>query len=402
MTEFKEFKQFNVNGIPVNYLYDSSNLIFSRIFFFIGASYEPPGKRGISHLIEHTNFMKKTFNESKKNYILLDKKGVYNATTWWDYTSHYFKAKKGEFENAFKINLDIALNFSVSPSEFEKEKRVIINELNDKKQDPENLADILILKKIYGIDVDAEVIGNKEDLKKITFNDAKEWFNKYYVPKNMEFVFIGNISEGYIRKIVSINLKNLKDEGIKPKIIDTKFTPGNFEFIGKKEKKQRILRIDYPAFSIKSDNHLYQEIFAGIFGTNFSSLLYTSLTLKEGKTYSPRCDLKLTDAFNQMSIEVECSKKNLPFVKEKVSEIFENFPKNKDLEKILESSKKQLILGKLDIGSGDEDLEIERIKRDSSLQEDIEAIKKTTIDDILNVWRGFKNNEPTIIISAKD
>ncbi|MBQ3572660.1 MAG: insulinase family protein, partial [Clostridia bacterium] len=97
----------------------------------IGSAYETPEENGISHFIEHVNFKGTTTRSSFEISDEVDSIGAQiNAFTAKDVTCYYIKCIDEHTEKSFEILSDIFLNSVYPEEELEKERTVIIEEIN--------------------------------------------------------------------------------------------------------------------------------------------------------------------------------------------------------------------------------------------------------------------------------
>src|SRR4029079_9714539 len=117
-----------------------------------GSKYETKKLNGISHFLEHMCFKgtekrPKAIDISKE----LDALGSqYNAFTSQEYTGYYAKSDARHFKKIFDIVSDIYLNSTFPDAEIEKEKGVIIEEINMYEDMPSRHVQDLMMKLLYG------------------------------------------------------------------------------------------------------------------------------------------------------------------------------------------------------------------------------------------------------------
>lgn len=135
-----------------------------------GAIHEPKHLSGISHLLEHMLFKSKGIVKNMTNNGIL-----YNAHTSHDYTLFFVICDAKYSLQAFKFLKNIVSVFSVTPSDFEKEKKVVLEELA--------LVTSFSTLSHYlhkGTPYESRVIGNKHTLEQITLKDVKNYYEKHY------------------------------------------------------------------------------------------------------------------------------------------------------------------------------------------------------------------------------
>ena len=114
---------------------------FSLGFWFnVGSRDEIPENNGITHFIEHMLF-KGTKNRSAKRIAddIESYGGYLNAFTSKEHTCYYGRGLSNHLEKTFDVLSDMIQNPSFKPLEIKKEAGVIIDELNDVQDNPEEL-----------------------------------------------------------------------------------------------------------------------------------------------------------------------------------------------------------------------------------------------------------------------
>jgi len=127
----------------------------------------------------------------------LDKLGChYNAFTNQEYTGYFAKADNASFGKILDIVSDIYLNPTFPEKEMEKEKGVIIEEINMYKDLPQAIVSNEFIKLLYG-DQPAGwfIAGLKENILKMKRSDFVDYCKKHYVAEATTVVVAGNVEE---------------------------------------------------------------------------------------------------------------------------------------------------------------------------------------------------------------
>jgi len=187
------------------------------IYVNIGSIYEEKEYRGISHLLEHMMF--KTNRKYKASEIDMGLElngGFANAMTSTHYTIYFVECIKEKFDKIIDILFSMFENDKFLEDEFEKEKKVIISEIERIRNDPEERLFSLIQRSVFGdSDYGEEIGGSRESVENITKDILEEFKAKYYTPKNMFILLEGNVTEKDI-EIVKRYFSKL--EGDRPKL----------------------------------------------------------------------------------------------------------------------------------------------------------------------------------------
>src|SRR5574343_674288 len=150
-----------------------------------GSKYEDKKINGISHFLEHMCF-KGTQKRPRAIDISKELDAIgsqYNAFTAQEYTGYYAKADAKHFKKIFDVVSDIYLNSTFPETEMQKEKGVIIEEINRYEDMPHRHVQDLIMKLLYG-DQPAgwNIAGEKENILKMKRGDFVKYKGEHYLP----------------------------------------------------------------------------------------------------------------------------------------------------------------------------------------------------------------------------
>ena len=175
-----------------------------------GSRNEHQGNRGVSHFLEHMFFKgTKRLPTSLDVVEPLDKiGGQYNAFTGEEYTGYFAKVDADHTNLALEWVADIFLNSQLPAKEIQKEKGVVIEELNMHKDIPMSRVDVLWHELLYG-DQPAgwDIVGTKKSILSLSRKDLQEYVKDQYVASNTLVCVAGNIQakqiEEQVRKLFS-------------------------------------------------------------------------------------------------------------------------------------------------------------------------------------------------------
>ena len=193
------------NGLQVVVIPDTrAPVVTHMIWYRIGAADEPKGKSGIAHYLEHLMF-KGTPNNPGGTFSAKVAKigGQENAFTSSDYTAYYQRVAKEQLGLVMGLEADRMQNLVLSEATARPELQVILEERSMRvDSDPsallgEALDDALFLNHPYRI----PVIGWRREMEGLTFQDAIDFYNRYYTPQNAVLVVAGDTDEATVRKL---------------------------------------------------------------------------------------------------------------------------------------------------------------------------------------------------------
>ncbi len=264
-----------------------------------GSDYEPKEINGISHFLEHMCF-KGTVKRPTSKVISheLDALGCqYNAFTGSEYTGYYAKGDSKNFKQMFDIVSDIYLNSTFPVSEMEKEKGVIVEEINMYEDMPASHVQDLFTEVLYG-DQSAgrSTLGTKDNIYKMVRDNFVNYKKAHYVAENTVVVVSGNITSGEVYKEI---IKYFKDVPVfkgakKPKTKDSQLKPN--VLIKYKETDQTHFVLGVRTFSIFDKRNTIVSLLSGVLGAGMSSRLFSKLREEMGVAYYVR-------AYNQASLD---------------------------------------------------------------------------------------------------
>ena len=156
------------------------NSVSIGIWVKVGSRNENVENNGISHFIEHMLF-KGTKNRSAKEIAnCIDKVGgQLNAFTSKESTCFYAKVLDTHFDIALDVLADMFFNSNFSPEEIEKEKGVIIEEINMYEDSPEDLVHDLFNQAVWsGNPLGMSILGTEKSLKNLNRDSIVEYFKK--------------------------------------------------------------------------------------------------------------------------------------------------------------------------------------------------------------------------------
>ncbi len=244
---------------------------------------------GISHLVEHmlfkgTGSLKVGEIEQKiKSYG-----GNINGFTSYDYTGYQAVVYNQYLDDTLKILYGMLSEASFDPQEFEKEKGVIINEINLNLDEPEGQLQQLFFSTAYtSHPYHFPVIGQLPIFKKLIRQDALDFYHKNYVPNRTVLVVCGNVdTKKTIAKVGEI-FKNWPGDFSLIRVSTTEPKQLNLRRIDKPAKvKLAHILLGFHTVSLRNDDMYPLDVLASILGSKESSRLNQEIHKKLGLVYA--------------------------------------------------------------------------------------------------------------------
>lgn len=253
-----------------------------------GSKYENRRNNGISHFLEHL-FFKGTVKRPTPVALAgeLDSLGgEYNAFTSKEYTGYWVKVAATKVKPALDLVSDMLLNSKFDPAEIEKERGVIIEELNMYEDNPLMHVEDVFETCLYG-DTPAgwETIGTKENIRRFTREDFIKYLNAQYGAKSVYVILAGGINETdkkAARKMFQVFSVN--DWQNKLPVKEKQTAPRLRSVL--KKIDQVNLSLGVRAYPIDHPEELKVKLLSVILGGSMSSRLFDSLRGQSGLAYS--------------------------------------------------------------------------------------------------------------------
>ncbi len=219
------YERILANGLKVIVKPDHrAPVVISQVWYKVGSSYESGGTTGVSHVLEHMMFKgTKKFPPGEFNKIIARNGGEDNAFTSKDYTAYYQKLEKSRLKVSFELESDRMRGLLLPEDEFKKEIMVVMEERRMRTDDkPQSLT----YEQFNATAFDSSgyhnpVIGWMDDLKNMTVDDLRQWYERYYAPNNATLVVVGDVEPEAVFKLAKQyfgHLKPFKVKSVKPRI----------------------------------------------------------------------------------------------------------------------------------------------------------------------------------------
>ncbi len=278
-----------------------------------GSEYETKDINGISHFLEHLVF-KGTTKRPAAGMISAELDGLgaqYNAFTSQQYTGYWAKVQSPKTKEAIELVCDLYLNPIFNEAEMNKERGVIIEELNMYEDTPMRKVGDYFTELLYG-DQPAgwDIGGTAEVIKKITRQQVADYRSLHYVPGKTTVVVAGDFSKKQVLADIIRSCGSMKKapKVAKPKTIESQ--KNQAVFLKSKESQQSHLVLGVRAFDMYDKRRHALELVSAVLGSGMSSRLFHRVREELGAAYYVRCgaDLSTDHGFLAVSAGVDHAK----------------------------------------------------------------------------------------------
>lgn len=321
---------------------ENSNSVTCMILVGAGSKYETKDINGISHFLEHM-FFKGTKNRPTTLSIseTLDSVGgEYNAFTSKEITGFWAKVDKRHADTALDWLSDIFLNSKFDEKEMEKEKGVIIEEVNMYLDTPTAYVGDLWEELLYG-DQPAgwKVIGEKTNIMAFDKQKLLDYYKSHYSPKNTIVVVAGYIDCKGIEQKVRNYFKDIKDALPKPKLAVEEFQKEPAILLQNKKTDQTHFCLGARAYNLFDKRRYALALLAVILGGNMSSRLFIKIRERNGLAYSIHTSTDIFTDTGYLMTQAGIDRKNLEKSVKFILEEYKDLKNKKITEKELQKAK---------------------------------------------------------------
>ena len=192
------------NGIRIIHKSSPTNVAYCGIAIDAGTRDELPAEYGIAHFCEHVMFKG---TKRRKSWHIINRMeavgGDLNAYTNKEETVVYAAFMKSHICRAVELISDIVLNSTFPQVEIEKEKEVIVEEIESYNDSPADLIFDEFEDLIYeGEDLGHDILGNADYIRHYNHDDLAAFTSRMYSPSRMVFFVFGDYEFSRLKKII--------------------------------------------------------------------------------------------------------------------------------------------------------------------------------------------------------
>jgi zinc protease len=200
------------NGLQVVFQHDERfPLVSVRMYVRAGSVMEEPEQAGISHLLEHMVFKGREAQDGAAERV--EAVGGYiNAATSFDYTMYMLDLPDEHLGLGLSVLKDMIFEVTIDPEEMERERKVVISELERGEDSPTSL----LFKKTQGLvwkgtGYELPIIGSRETLASLTPKNIEDYVAKHYQPQSMVLVVVGNVGKDQAMGLINDTFGGLRN-----------------------------------------------------------------------------------------------------------------------------------------------------------------------------------------------
>ena len=266
----------------------SAQSVTCAIMLAAGSRYETPETNGIAHFSEHM-FFKGTEKRPTARDISKEIDGIggeFNAFTGKEYTGYYVKCAAESRDVALDVLVDMLRNSKFAQEEIDREKGVIIEEMNMYFDTPRDYIGGVYEELLYGDQpLGWDIIGRKETVRSATHDTFLHYIDHWYKPGRMVLGVGGAIGDGLHEKVAEL-LGDLPggDTG-EPAPIQLAQANGSRVKVHTKQSDQAHICLGVYSYPLVHPDRYALQVLATILGGGMSSRLFTEVRERRGLAY---------------------------------------------------------------------------------------------------------------------
>jgi predicted Zn-dependent peptidase len=363
------------------------------IMLAAGSRYETPDTNGVAHFAEHM-FFKGTERRPTAREIGMEVDslgGEFNAFTSKEYTGYYIRCAADYLDRALDVLVDMLRHSRFDPEEIEREKGVIVEEMNMYFDTPRDFIGGVYDHLLYDDQpLGWDVIGRKETIRAATRDTFLDYIGHWYKPERM-VVGLGGRLPGNELELIQGLLGDLEPEPTGAPDPTTATGNGSRVAIHHKDSDQAHLILGVPSYPLVHPDRWALQMLSTVLGTGMSSRLFTEVRERRGLAYYVYAhNQSYTDAgslFSQAGVDINRSQEAVETIVREFRRIADEPVPEEELEKARALAKGRFVLrlenpqGMIVFGLGRE------VLNDPVLEPDevIAGVDAVTADDIQRV-----------------
>ncbi len=391
------------NGITVLFEKNSSKSVAAEVMFKFGSNFEDKQTLGLAHFLEHMLFEgTKNRRNSREIANEIEKYGgEFNAYTTGDRTAFFIKIINKRFETALDILSDMVANPLFDDKILEKEKQVVLKEINMITDDP-RLHQWILFQKILFNKHPAKnpTYGSVDTVKSLDRKQVAEYYYSHYIPNNMIISISGNVgntgemTEKYFGKLKP---KKLITRPVVNELPQTKIK----KFVEKKKTLNSYMVLGYKTVSRLHEDSYVFDVITAILGRGQSGWVFDEIRNKRGLAYQVGVNSEMESDYGMFAVYTGLDRKNIEKAKDIILQQFRRLETltNKDLEEA-----KTYIEGNNALQTEDnlhhaDNLAFwESIKDARLFYSYLQNVKKVTTEDVKRIAGKYLNQNYTLVV----
>ncbi|MFN2556692.1 MAG: M16 family metallopeptidase [Nitriliruptorales bacterium] len=255
----------------------------------VGSRDEEGSDQGASHFLEHLLFKGTEQRSAKQIAEEIDSVGGdLNAFTSKEYTCFYARVLDHDLPVAADVLADMVSSATISSTDVEQERHVVLEEINIHFDTPEDLVHSDFAQVLFdGHPLAREVLGTADSLASMSRPQVHDYYTRYYSPVNLTIAVAGNVSHGRVLELAESLVGDLgRPSGVRPQ----RTTPDNYAGgkVGIRSRPTEQAHVVLGTRGLRRDDERRFVLYVlnTVLGAGMSSRLFQGIREERGLAYS--------------------------------------------------------------------------------------------------------------------
>lgn len=318
----------------------------ANLYFLAGSIFENEKEEGLAHAIEHMLFKEESSSALVKE---MEREGAQiNAYTYKEYVCFELDCAASLLKKFLPSFLSLFLNPVFKPEDLELEKKVILQELREDKDDHETEGMEFLYKKNFPRALGHSIGGSLANVRSFTVKELESFYNRYYLPERMVLSVVSgkpfNALEEILSKALSAHPQKIKAP-YRPKIAGRFSKLEHSRSKLKRSMESSILFYSFDGPSVTHQDYYNYLVLDEYLLGGMSSKLFLELREKYGYVYGLGSALNSYAQQGSYMMIFHSLKENIPKIRAKVDGILRELALEGFDESEIESIKKRVAIG---------------------------------------------------------
>ena len=379
------------------------------IWVNIGSRDEAPATAGASHFLEHLLFK----GTPRRNALEISSAiesvgGEMNAFTSKEYTCFYARVIDTDLPMAVDVISDLITSSIVTAEDVDAERKVVLEEIAMRDDDPSDLVHDLYAETYYGdTALGRPILGTIDSINNMSRNTVFNYYKKRYLPQDLVVAVAGNIKHKQVVAMVeeALSRDNFLDaQGtpqIRPNTPIKRAKQGRVGIIYRKSEQAHMF-YGMEGVARNDDRRFTMGVLSSALGGGMSSRLFQEIREKRGLAYSVYSYAQQFAGSGQIGFYAGCNPSKATEVinifQEVLADVASNGMSHEEIERAKGAVRGSLVLSQEDSAS-----RMSRIGKSEIVYGDImgfdeilKAVARVTPEDVRVIASEFLTKTPTL------
>ena len=381
------------------------------IWVNVGSRDETPAVAGASHFLEHLLFKGTTRRSALEISATIEAVGgEMNAFTSKEYTCFYARVIDTDLPMAIDVVSDLITSSIVSALDVDAERKVVLEEIAMRDDDPSDLVHDLYAETYYGdTTLGRPILGTIKSIKEMSRSSVFNYYKKKYLPQDLVVAVAGNIKHKRVVAMVeeALSRDNFLDVKGAPQIrpnTPVKTKPMHSVGLLTRKTEQAHMFYGMEGVARADDRRFAMGVLASALGGGMSSRLFQEIREKRGLAYSVYAYAQQFAGSGQIGFYAGCNPTKaievVEIIREILADVTENGMSHEEIERAKGAVRGSLVLSQEDSGS-----RMSRIGKNEivygqvmGFDDILKAISRVNPTDVRQIASEYLTKSPTLAL----